>query len=160
MSERSKIMAVLGEPLYGNFLILSNTNLNGKSYRDFQPIKENSPYIYHWHNNDVDLKYPIVLDLLKEIIPEKANKKNIIDVELTTEETFGIKNIFEREINHILSIRKPAKDGYTIMVFDKEIKIDTRNQAQTDGRLASFNNIYLIAKECLDENKPMYLSID
>ncbi len=83
-----------------------------------------------------------------------------MDVELLKEETLGIKKVFEREINHLLSIRKPAKDGYTINVFGKEIKVDTRNQAVTDGRLRAFNDIYLIAKECLDENKPMYLSID
>lgn len=83
-----------------------------------------------------------------------------MDVEISTEETLGIKNIFEREINRLLSIRKLAKDGYTIIVFDKEIKVDTRNQAPIDGRLIAFNDIYLIAKECLDENKPMYLSID
>ncbi|GEM_PF-1564174 len=160
MSERSKILTVLGEPLYGSFLILSNTNLKGKNYRDFQPINEKSLYKYHWYNNDVDLKYHVVLDLLKEVIPEKASKKEVIDVELLREETLEIKDIFEREINHLLSIRKPAKDGYTINVFGKEIKVDTRNQAVTDGRLRAFNDIYLIAKECLDENKPMYLSID
>jgi hypothetical protein len=159
MSERSKIMAVLGEPLYGSFLIISNTNLNGKSYRNFQPINEKSSYKYHWHNNDVDLRYPIVLDLLKEVIPEKSSKKGIMDIELSTEETVQIKNIFEREINHILSIRKPAKDGYTITVFGKEIQVDTRNEIH-DMDLTAFNNIYLIAKECLDEDKPMYLSID
>lgn len=160
MSERSKILAILDEHLYGSFLVLSNTILKGKNYRDFQPINEKSPYKYHWHNHDVDLKYSVILDLLKEIIPEKANKNNIIDIALSTEETLGIKDIFEREINHILSIRKPAKDGYNIIVFDKEIKVDTKNQAVTDGRLTAFNDIYLIAKECLDENKPMYLSID
>jgi hypothetical protein len=159
MSERSKIMTVLSDPLYGSFLILSNTILNGKSYRDFQPINEKSSYKYHWHNNDVDLRYPIVLDLLKEVIPEKATKKDIMDVELSTEETLGIKIVFEREINHLLSIRKPVKSGYNITVFDKEIQIDTRNQVH-DMDLRAFNDIYLIAKECLDENKPMYLSID
>lgn len=160
MSERSKIMNVLNDQLYGSFLILSNTRLNGKSYRDFQPINEKSSYKYHWYNKEIDLKYPIILNLLKEIIPEKADKKDIMDIELSTEETLGIKTVFEHEINRLLSIRKPVKEGYTILVFDKEIKVDTRNQAPTDGRLRAFNDIYLIAKECLDENKLMYLSID
>jgi hypothetical protein len=83
-----------------------------------------------------------------------------MDVELSMEEISGIKIVFEREINHLLSIRKLAENGYIIIVFDKEIKVDTRNQAPTDGRLVAFNDIYLIAKECLDENKPMFLSID
>lgn len=159
MSERSKIMAVLDEPLYGSFLIISNTKLKGKNYRDFQPINENSTYKYHWHNNDVDLRYPIVLNLLKEVILEKVKKEDILDVELSTEETSGIKTVFEREINRLLAIRKQAKDGYTIMVFGKEIHVDTRNEIH-DMDLTAFNAIYLIAKECLDENKPMYLSID
>ena len=106
-----------------------------------------------------DLKYLIVLDLLKEIIPEKANKTEIMDVELSAEETLGIKAVFEREINHLLSIRKPIKDGYTITVIGEKIQVDTRNEIN-DMDLRAFNDIYLIAKECLDENKSMYLSID
>jgi hypothetical protein len=105
------------------------------------------------------LKYPIVLDLLKEVIPEQANKTGIMDVELSTEETLRIKTVFEREINHLLSIRKPTKMGYNITVFGNEIQVDTRNEIH-DMDLRAFNDIYCIAKECLDENKPMYLSID
>jgi hypothetical protein len=152
----------MGNHLYenGDWIFISNSIIEGKTNRNFYPFDLESKNKKWGSNKDLDLKYPIVLDLLKEVIPEQANKTGIMDVELSTEETLGIKTIFEREINHLLSIRKPTKMGYNITVFGKEIQVDTRNQAVTDGRLRAFNDIYLIAKECLDENKPMYLSID
>lgn len=82
-----------------------------------------------------------------------------MDVILSTKEISGIKSVFEREIKHLISTRKPLKSRYSIMVFDKEIQIDTRNQA-LDMDLRAFNEIYLIAKKCFYENKLMYLSID
>jgi hypothetical protein len=142
----------------GNWLMISNSTIKDKVIQDFYGSK--AKYRSEVINGEADLKYPIVLDLLKEVIPEQANKTGIMDVELSTEETLGIKTVFEREINHLLTIRKPTKMGYTITVFGKEVQVDTRNQAVTDGRLRAFNDIYCIAKECLDENKPMYLSID
>jgi len=150
----------MGNHIYrnGEWIFLSSITIKDKSFQELHSVDLIDKF---WGSNkNLDLKYPIILDFLNEIIPEKANKNNIIDIPLSTEETLVIKNVFEREINHILSIRKPAKDGYTIIVFDKEIKVDTKNQAVTDGRLRAFNDIYLIAKECLHENKPMYLSID
>jgi len=142
----------------GNWLILTNSTIKDKVSRDFYGSK--AKFKSEGFNESTDLKYPIILDLLKETIPEKASKKQIMDIELSTEEVLGIKNIFEREIIHILNIRKIALNGYYINVFDKEILIDTRNQAPTDDFLRAFNDIYLIAKECLNDNKPMYLSID
>lgn len=149
----------MGNHLYenGSWIFISNSIIKGKNNRDFYPL--NSKNKKWGSNKNLDLKYPIVLDLLKEVIPEKAIKEGIMDIELSTEETSGIKTVFEREINRLLSIRKQAKDGYTIIVFDKEIQVDTRNEIH-DMDLTAFNAIYLIAKECLDENKPMYLSID
>jgi hypothetical protein len=149
----------MGNHIYknGEWIFISGITIKDKSFHDLHATVIIDKF---WGSNkNLDLKYPIVFDLLKEVIPEKANKKDIMDVELSTEETLGIKTVFEREINHILSIRKPAKDGYTILVFGKEIQIDTKNQVY-DMDLRAFNDIYLIAKECLDENKPMYLSID
>ncbi len=150
----------MGNHIYknGEWMFISSITIKDKSFHELHKIDVIDKL---WGSNEnLDLKYQIVLDLLKEVIPEKANEKDIMDVEISYEEILGIKTVFEREINHILSIRKAAKDGYNIIVFDKEIKVDTRNQAPTDGRLVAFNDIYLIAKECLDENKPLYLSID
>ncbi|QSW90232.1 hypothetical protein J0383_05280 [Flavobacterium endoglycinae] len=150
----------MGNHIYrnGEWIFISSITIKDKSFQELHAVNLIDKF---WGSNkNLDLKYPVILDLLKEIIPEKASKNDVMDIELTTEETLGIKNIFEREIKHILTIRKPAKDGYNIIVFDKEIKVDTRNQGVTDGRLTAFNDIYLITKECLDENKPMYLSID
>nr|WP_315175594.1 hypothetical protein [uncultured Flavobacterium sp.] len=141
----------------GNWLMISNSTIKDKVSHDFYGSK--AKYKSLVINEDADLRYPIVLDLLKEVIPEKASKKDIMDVELSPVETLGIKIIFEREINRLLSIRKPVKSGYIIKIFDKEIQIDTKNQVY-DMDLRAFNDIYLIAKECLDENKSMYLSID
>lgn len=152
----------MGNHLYenGDWIFISNSTIKEKTNRDFYPVDLESKNKKWGSNKNLDLKHPIVLDLLKEVILEKTSKKGIMDVELSMEEISGIKTVFEREINHLLSIRKLAKDGYIIIVFDKEIKVDTRNQATTDCRLVAFNDIYLIAKECLDENKPMFLSID
>lgn len=141
----------------GNWLMISNSTIKDKVSHDFYGSK--AKYKSLVINEDADLRYPIVLDLLKEVIPEKASKKDIMDVELSPVEILGIKIIFEREINRLLSIRKPVKSGYIIKIFDKEIQIDTKNQVY-DMDLRAFNDIYLIAKECLDENKSMYLSID
>lgn len=150
----------MGNHIYknGEWMFISFITIKDKSFHELHKIDVIDKL---WGSNEnLDLKYQIVLDLLKEVIPEKANEKDIMDVEISYEEILGIKTVFEREINHILSIRKAAKDGYNIIVFDKEIKVDTRNQAPTDGRLVAFNDIYLIAKECLGEKKPLYLSID
>lgn len=144
----------------GNWIFISNSTIKDKTYRDFYPVDLESKNRKWGSNKNVDLKYSIVLDLLNETIPKKGTQKGIMDIELSMEEILQIKNVFEREINQILSIRKPVKDGLSIIVFGKELKVDIRNQAQTDGRLQAFNEIYLIAQECLDENKPMYLSID
>lgn len=151
----------MGNHLYenGEWIFISNSNIEGKTNREFYPFDLESKNKKWGSNKDLDLKYPIVLDLLKEVIPEKANKTGIMDVELSAEETLGIKTVFEREINRLLSIRKPVKSGYIIKIFDKEIQIDTKNQVYGMD-LRAFNDIYCIAKECLDENKSMYLNID
>lgn len=142
----------------GNWLTISNSTIKDKTLQNF--YGSNPKYRALVINEEADLRYAIILDFLKKSIFEKASKKDSIDIQLTTEETESIKTVFEREINHILSIRKTPKTGYNTTIFGKKIKLDTRNQTKTDSNLLAFNEIYLIAKECLDENKPMYLSID
>ena len=141
----------------GNWLMISNSSIKNKVLLDF--FGSSAKYKLEAFNEEADLKYPIVLDLLKEVIPEKANRIAVMDIELSAEETLAIKAVFEREIRRLLTIRKPAKTGYMITVFGEEVKVDTRSQIH-DMDLRAFNDIYLIAKECLDNNKPMYLSID
>jgi len=151
----------MGNHLYelGDWLFISNTTIKDKSTRNFYPMNLKSNYNFWGSNKNLDLKHPIVLDLLKSVIPEKASQTAVMDVELTEHETSNIKKVFEREILRLLTERKPAETGYTIDVFGKELLIDTRNQIY-DMDLRAFNDIYNIALECLEQNKPMYLSID
>lgn len=143
----------------GQWLFISNTTITEKTNRDFYPVNLKSNNNYWGSNGNLDMKYEIVLDLLKTVIPEKASKTNIMDVELTEYEILSIKNVFEREILRLLAIREPAKTGYTIEVFGEELLVDTRSQVN-DMDLKAFNSIYNIALECLEQKKPMYLSID
>ncbi len=142
----------------GEWLFLSGMTLKDKSSHTIH----NDTYLKNFwgSNKNMDLKHPIVLEFLNEIIPHKTNETNFMDKELSQEEIQGIKDVFEREVKRVLQIRKPATSGYTITVFGKEVLIDTRNQAVTDGRLRVYNKIYMIAKGCLEQQKPMYISMD
>lgn len=141
----------------GKWLVLANVTIEGKVLTDF--FGYNARHNAVCFNSEGDLKYSIVLDLLKTVIPEKVSKTQIMDVELTENEISGIKKVFEVEIVRLLAERKLAKTGYRINVFGEDILVDTRNQIE-DMDLKAFNDIYLLSKECLDANKSVYLSID
>jgi hypothetical protein len=151
-------MALLGEALSGSFITISNTQINGKKFEDFDNIKKDSPYKYKWFNrSEVKTK---VIDLLKEIIPEKASKTDFIDIPLDREEILNIKNVFEKEIEKLLIKRKTVDGGFIRNIFGNDVLIDIRKNGIIDHLLIGYNGIYEIAKECLEKNKPVYLSID
>ncbi|KAF2337972.1 hypothetical protein [Flavobacterium nitrogenifigens] len=77
----------MGNHIYrnGEWIFLSSITTKDKSFQELHSVDLIDKF---WGSNkNLDLKYPFILDLLKEIIPEKANKNNIIDIELSTEET-------------------------------------------------------------------------
>jgi hypothetical protein len=107
-------------------------------------------------------------DLLKIInasIPDKMDLYPAQDIELHKEEIQKVKQAVAQKINSLLEVEGRevlTKGSHTIFFEGKEVKLDIRPAGPNplDFQLHTiYYRIYEICNECLEENKPMYLSL-
>ncbi|NAS30946.1 hypothetical protein GTQ40_08200 [Flavobacteriaceae bacterium R38] len=104
---------------------------------------------------------PLYKELLFSVIGDRINTF-FQDYILSREEMFKMKDVFEEKIKSELESRDSSKiEGFARrIIFEKEYRLDLRLNPNNDRMIEDMHNIYLITKEGLEKNKPIYLSID
>ena len=141
-------------------IIFSNAIEHNQDHFDFIANKANryvhgSKYMYS------DGKY---LELIKKSIPKRSESLDYKDSPLTKEETIAFNEALERQIEYWLSLRVhiPIKEGTDTVTYKGEtIELDIRpiDINDNDKALRDLLRLHDIIKECLEEEKPLYLSI-
>ncbi len=94
-------------------------------------------------------------------ILERIGIKEFKDEPLSREESLELREHVERKIKELLSTRVPEPDIRTKIDFlGKIIGLNgtPRGKNDQDNRITSLYSVYRICEECLEENKPVYLS--
>jgi hypothetical protein len=141
-------------------IIFSNAIKHNQDHFDFIANKANryvhgSKYMYS------DGKY---LELIKKSIPNRLESSNYKDSPLTKEEILAFNEALEKQIEYWLSLRVhiPIKEGTDTVIYKGEtIELDIRpiDINDNDKALRDLLRLHDIIKECLEEDKPLYLSI-
>lgn len=140
----------------GNWIILSGVKIEGLNSQTLHKKKLNSKI---WGYNEGILQ-EILLEILKKIIPNKVNEKNIIDIPLNVYEIKSLKSFFEEEVKKLLNERMVSDSGFEVEILNQIILLDLRNNRKTDSLLYGYFNMLKIIDECIEANNPLYLTID
>ncbi|MFY7816078.1 MAG: hypothetical protein ACOVRK_12925 [Chryseobacterium taeanense] len=139
-------------------ITIYNTSRNDKSDREWcQNLGQNKFYAAAGWSNFA-FGEGLALDLFKE----KILKVPFKDDPLTKEETEKLKAILEDKIKNLVSKRAPEPDvRIKIDFLGKTIGLNGTpfGKNDQDNWIYSFYNAYKICEECLEEDKPVYLSI-
>jgi hypothetical protein len=101
-------------------------------------------------------------DAVPKKILERIGIKEFKDELLTTEESIELKQHIENKIKELLSTRVSEPDVRTKISFLGQIiglNGSPFGKNDQDNRINSLYSAYKICEECLEENKPVYLSI-
>jgi hypothetical protein len=102
------------------------------------------------------------IEIIIESLPEKLSQAPFKDSPLLENEIIYLKNTLEKRIKKLLIGRKKLKYGNpTISFLGEKINLDIspiRGNPQ-DNFIRILYTAYQICEECLQENKPVYLSI-
>lgn len=104
------------------------------------------------------------LELIKKSIPNRLESSNYKDSPLTKEEILAFNEALEKQIEYWLSliVHIPIKEGTDTVTYKGEtIELDIRpiDINDNDKALRDLLRLHDIIKECLEEDKPLYLSI-
>lgn len=102
---------------------------------------------------------PFYKELLKPIINDI--EKSYEDFPLTKQQTEQIQAIFEEQIDlHLPKMETKLPYDNFIEWKGRKYEMNLRLHSPMNRRIMDFYKIISICKECLAENKPMYLSIE
>lgn len=130
---------------------ITNTKRFNQSFDDFTRNRKNT---YQTFGEDKDA---IPQEILKRI-----SKSHFMDEPLTKEEVMQLKEHIENKIKELVSTRIPEPDPRTKINFlGEDIGLNGTPWGKNlqDNFLDWFFRAYKICEECLEENKPVYLSI-
>ncbi|WP_370895582.1 hypothetical protein [Chryseobacterium gossypii] len=141
-------------------IVFSNAMKYNQDHFDFIKNKKNK-YVYGSEFTYSDEKY---LKLINKSIPHYLQSMNFKDRSLTKEETLAFNKTLEEQIEYWLSFRVhiPIKEGTDTVIYKGEtIELDIRpiDINDNDKALRDLLQLHEIIKECLAEEKPLYLSI-
>ncbi|MCL9804193.1 hypothetical protein NAT51_01560 [Flavobacterium amniphilum] len=133
-------------------LLTSNTPYYDKSADEW--IKNETFKASSWE--DIGFTEGFGLDFFKE----KLDNLPIKDFLLSKEQILLLKEMLENKINELLIDRKSEQHGRpTIIFLGKEIKLNIVGENLQDNVINKLFKAYQVCEECLEENKPLYLSI-
>ncbi|AZA55187.1 hypothetical protein [Chryseobacterium sp. G0201] len=101
-------------------------------------------------------------DVVPKRILKRIGKKEFKDEPLTKEESLELKQHLENKIKELVSTRVPEPDVRTKIDFLGEIigiNFTPFGKNHQDNWISMFFSAYKICEECLEEHKPLYLSI-
>ena len=142
-----------------SFVRLSNIEISQKDSMDFY---ENSEYKLFGVNDDTSTLVPFYKDLLREVLGDAIDEP-FKDLALSATQTQQVNDIFTVQIEECLPKSEQEEDTlpnrrleYGGKTYDLNLSLYSPN----NRRIWDFNQIIQIATECLDENKPMYISVE
>lgn len=130
---------------------ITNTIRFNKSFDEFLRIHKNRYQTFGEDNDAVPRK-----------ILTRIGKEKFKDEALTNEEVLELKQHIENKIKELLSTRVFEPNERTEIEFlGHKIGLNGTPFGKNiqDNRIDSFYRTYKICEECLQENKPVYLSI-
>ena len=140
-------------------LIITNIKDKDKTPLDYY---NNSNYKKFGISSSTTKLLPMYQELLREVIGNDVNT-TFIDRVLTEEETRTIQSIFSQKIDENISQVEISDEKLPHRKLEWKNKVYDLNLSLTspmNRRIWDFYTIVEICKECLEENKPMYLSIE
>lgn len=144
---------------------MSNLLISNESYHDKNQEKTfsyQSEYKYFYVGSLMSTLVPFYKDLLREVLGDTIDEP-FKDLALSAAQTQQVKDIFIVQIEECLP-KSEQEEGtqphrrleYGGKTYDLNLSLYSPN----NRRIWDFNQIIQIATECLDENKPMYLSVE
>lgn len=130
---------------------ITNTIRFNQSFDDFVRNPKNRYRTFGIEDNAIPKK-----------ILERIGREEFKDEPLTTEETSELKQHLEDKIKELLSTRGPEPDVRTKIDFLGQvigINFTPLGINHQDNWISMFFSAYKICEECLEEIKPVYLSI-
>lgn len=141
-----------------NKILITNDTFYDKDYNKTFSYQEK--YKFFSVNNGTSTLVPMYKEYLFQIIGERINNR-FKDYAFTLEETMAIKDLFQSLLEEKLIQWEQAKVPTTeVEIFKKTYLLNLRLSSPDDRIINDYNKIYIIADECIRENKPMYLSIE
>ncbi len=139
-------------------ITICNTTEFDKDFDEFV----NNPEIKYAGGSKISNNDLAFIELLSYAVPTKLKLIPFKDLALAKEDTIVIQKVFSEEILRLLSSRKPIKEGTNKLAFlGNTYLIDVRPSSinYQDYTVMNYYRAYKICEECLQENKPMFLSI-
>lgn len=139
-------------------IIISNDSFFDKDYNKTFSYQEK--YDFFGVNDGTSTLVPFYANLLKPIVGYKI-EETFRDLALSKEQTEQIQAVFEEQIDlHIPKMETKLPYDYFIEWKGKKYEMNLRLHSPMNRRIMDFYKIITICKECLSEDKPMYLSIE
>lgn len=142
-----------------SYIRISNIKIGSKDYMDFY---KNPKYKLFGINDTTSTLVPFYKELLREVIVGAADQK-FRDRALSTIETQQIKDIFIAKLEETLPKREIDSDSLPHQRLEYDGKVYELNLSlfsPNNRRIWDFHQIIEIATQCLQEGKPMYLSME
>ncbi|KFF09801.1 hypothetical protein IW15_22385 [Chryseobacterium soli] len=143
-------------------IIFSNAMKHSQDHFDFIANKANR-YVHGTKYMYSDEDY---LQIIRKSIPNRLEIIGYKDSPLTKEEILAFNEALEEQIEYWLSLRVhiPIKEGTDTITYKEEtIELDIRpidiNDNDNDKAIRDLLRLHEIIKECLAEEKPLYLSV-
>jgi uridine kinase len=141
-------------------VLISNDSFYNKDYE--KTFSYNQEYKFVSVNSGTSTLVPFYKDLLREVLGDAIDEP-FKDLALGTAQTQQVKDIFIVQIEECLP-KSEQEEGtqphrrleYGGKTYDLNLSLYSPN----NRRIWDFNQIIQIATECLDESKPMYISIE
>jgi len=141
-------------------ITFSNSIKHNQDHFDYIKDKNNK-YVYGTKYSHSDKKY---LELINKSISHYMQNIEFKDAPLNREETLAFNEALEEQIEYWLSLRVhiPIKEGTDTVTYKGEtIELDIRpiDINDNDKAIRDLLRLHEIIKECLTEEKPLYLSV-
>ncbi len=140
---------------------MSHIRISNIKIKNLEPINfyKNPKYQKFGVNNGTSTLVSFYKELLKPIINDI--EKSYEDFPLTKQQTEQIQAIFEEQIDlHLPKMETKLPYDNFIEWKGKKYEMNLRLHSPMNRRIMDFYKIISICKECLAEDKPMYLSIE
>lgn len=140
------------------YIMITNESYYDKNHNETFRYQEK--YKSFSIDNTFSTLVPLYTNLLKPIIGDKI-KEAFRDLALSKQQTEQIQAVFEEQIDlHIPKMETKLPYDNFIEWKGKKYEMNLRLHSPMNRRIMDFYKIISICKECLAENKPMYLSIE
>lgn len=143
-------------------ITISNYSFYDKDY--FETYAKQEKYQFFSIDEDISTLVSLYKDLLREVIGDDV-EDIFRDRELGSIQTRQIQEVFEREIEKKLPNIEPIPEAggpvnEIIQWKEEEYPLCLSLTKPISRQVSDFYKIISICKECLLENKPMFLSIE